>query len=54
MFGIYFLGNHFSSILTSSGAFEVVFNNEVLYSKLETKAFPDFNNIYLLLKDFFN
>jgi len=28
-------------MLSSTGAFEVVFNNEVLFSKLQSGGFPD-------------
>lgn len=54
VFGVYMMGNNLSSMLTSSGAFEVVFNNEVLFSKMEQGGFPKAETIYLLLKNQFN
>lgn len=34
-FGLYFIGNTVSNMLTNSGAFEVLFNENLLFSKLE-------------------
>lgn len=54
VFGVYMFGNNLSSMLTSSGAFEVVFNNEVLFSKINQGGFPKPETLFLLLKNQFN
>lgn len=35
IFGLYFFGNTVSNMLTNSGAFEVKFNENLIFSKLE-------------------
>lgn len=51
---IWLIGNYFSTMLKSSGAFEVTFNNELIYSKLETGEFPESNLIYQRIVSYFN
>ena len=54
LLGVWLFGNYMNSMLKGTGAFEIIFNNELLYSKLETGEFPESNLIYQRLVSFFN
>lgn len=49
--GIFFLGNMVESSLLSSGAFEVAFNGEKVWSKLETGYLPSLEHLISLIDD---
>ena len=49
--GLFLVGNHLQSMLTSSGAFEVYFGKRLIYSKLHLKELPSHDLLYTLIKE---
>ena len=54
MLAMFFFGNHLSSILKNSGAFEVYFNESLIYSKLSTGTYPDYSVLKGLISEQMN
>lgn len=53
MFGIFYVGNMIQQMVTSTSAFEVYFNNALIFSKLQSGGFPDPQQIENTLVGFF-
>ena len=54
MFIIFYLSGTIQSFVTNSNAFEVYFNNALIYSKLQNGGFPEPFMIENILQNFFN
>jgi selT/selW/selH-like putative selenoprotein len=42
---IFFIGNNIQSGLLTTGAFEISYNEELVYSKLQTGKMPELNGL---------
>lgn len=51
MFGIFFLCNHLRSIVINTNAFEVYFNEQLLFSKMATGDYPTYDVLHALIKE---
>ena len=51
LLGLYFFSNHVRSILINTNAFEVYFNQELLYSKLTSGEYPTYDVLHALITE---
>jgi len=49
--GAFFVGNAIEGSLLQTGAFEILYNNDVIWSKLEAGRLPKPDELYSLLAD---
>jgi hypothetical protein len=52
MYGIlaFFIGNQISTALISTGAFEILINDNIAFSKLQTGKMPDINILNVIFR----
>jgi selT/selW/selH-like putative selenoprotein len=49
LIGLFMFGNNIKSMITNTGAFEIFFDNELLYSKIAQKAMPQIQTVLQMI-----